>query len=163
MAPFGFACPPCYPTVLIIYSYVASDGNCYGLDIKSDTSLGQTFAKPRAQDRIMSADFLLNSKAYLFMSRTGPDMQQKKANDAQDIIFLVNLMRKNNKIPDRRQCRWVVDYDFWTSFCASYQGAEELFQALGLQKDPTPSSSNRGTRNSNLETRRSMSSGHGHH
>ena len=136
------------------FSYVASDGNCYGLDITSDRALGQTFRTTRNQHRIMPVDFLLNSKAYSYITRVGPDMQQKKASDAQDIIFLLDYMRRNNHVLDRQQCRWVVDYDFWTAFCSSYQGAEERFQRLGLQRDRTPNASNRGTRNSSMEIRR---------
>lgn len=140
------------------FSYIASDGNCYGLDITSDKALGQIFRTARTQHRVMPIDFLLNSKAYSYITRVGPDMQQKKASDAQDIIFLLDYMRRNGLVPDRQQCRWVVDYDFWTAFCGSYQGAEERFQRLGLQRDPTPSSSNRGTRNSSMEIRRASRS-----
>jgi hypothetical protein len=102
----------------------------------------------------MPVDFLLNSKAYSYITRVGPDMQQKKASDAQDIIFLLDYMRRNNHVQDRQQCRWVVDYDFWTAFCGNYQGAEERFQRLGLQRHRTPNASNRGARNSSMEIRR---------
>ncbi|KIM94595.1 hypothetical protein OIDMADRAFT_60374 [Oidiodendron maius Zn] len=142
--------------------YVASDGNCYGLDITSDKALGQIFRTARARHRVMPVDFLLNSKAYSYITRVGPDMQQKKASDAQDIIFLLDYMRRNGLVPDRQQCRWVIDYDFWTAFCGSYQGAEERFQRLGLRRDPTPSSSNRGTRNSSMEIRRASRSSSRH-
>jgi hypothetical protein len=144
-------------TAIYIFRYVASDGNCYGLEITSDRALGQIYQTPRSQNRVMPVDYLLNSKAYSYLTRIGPDLQQKKASDAQDIIFLVNYMKKSNARPDRRQCRWVVDYDFWTAFCSSYQGVEADFQKLGLQRDATPSSSNRGTRNNSAELRRSMS------
>lgn len=102
----------------------------------------------------MIPDFLLNSKAYSYITRIGPDMQQKKVNDAQDIIFLVDYMRRHRISPARGQCRWVVDYDFWTAFCSDYQGAEQSFNALGLHRDPTPSSSNRASRRSSMEIRR---------
>ncbi|TGO68777.1 hypothetical protein BOTNAR_0020g00510 [Botryotinia narcissicola] len=141
--------------------YVASDGNCYGIDITSDKALSQTFQAPQTQLRIMPLDFLLNSKAYSFLSRVGPDKQQKMANDAQDILFLLGYMKKSNYKLDKRHCRWVVDYDFWASFCATYSSAERDFHALGLQRDQTPSSSNRGSRHSSMEImrRRSQSSG----
>ncbi|THV51033.1 hypothetical protein BGAL_0126g00230 [Botrytis galanthina] len=141
--------------------YVASDGNCYGIDITTDRALSQTFQAPQTQLRIMPLDFLLNSKAYSFLSRVGPDKQQKMANDAQDIIFLLGYMKKKNYKLDKRHCRWVVDYDFWASFCATYSSAERNFHALGLQRDQTPSSSNRGSRHSSMEImrRRSQSSG----
>jgi hypothetical protein len=144
------------------FSYLASDGNCYGLDITSDRALGQTFRTTRTQHRVMPVDFLLNSKAYSYITRVGPDMQQKKASDAQDIIFLLDYMRRNDHVPDRQHCRWVVDHDFWTAFCGSYRGAEERFQRLGLQRDPTPSASNRGTRNSSMEIRRTSRSSSNH-
>jgi hypothetical protein len=138
-------------TAIYIFRYVASNGNCYGLNITSDKALGQIYQTPQSQNHVMPVEYLLNSKAYSYLTRIGPDMQQKKASDAQDIIFLVNYMKKSNARPDRRQCRWVVDYDFWTAFCSSYQGSEERFQALGLQRDATPNSSNHGTRNNSTE------------
>lgn len=86
-------------------------------------------------------------------------MQQKKASDAQDIIFLLKYMKEKQIVPDRRHCKWVVDYDFWTVFCEDYQGAEAGFRALGLQRDSTSSPSNRSTRNSSIDLRRSISGG----
>jgi hypothetical protein len=34
------------------------------------------------------------------------------------------------------QCRWVVDYQFWTEFTESVPGAEEKLTAVGLQCGP---------------------------
>lgn len=141
----------------MIYSYVASDGNCYGIDITSDKALSQTFQAPQTQFRIMPLDFLLNSKAYSYLSRVGPDKQQKMSNDAQDILYLIEYMKEKRYVPDKRHCRWVVDHDFWTFFCGDYTTAERDFHALGLQRDQTPSSSNRGSRHSSMEILRRRS------
>ncbi len=144
-------------------SYVASDGRCYGLDITSDQAVGQRFSTRSTQQsrtgaQLMTAGFLLNSKAWAFLTRAGPDMREKKANDANDIIFIVNYMRKNHIYTNRHECRWVVDYDFWTTFCTQYEGAEGAFQAINLQRDATPSSSNREARNSTGSIRSRTSS-----
>lgn len=147
---------------------MASDGRCYGLDITTDTALSQTFRgrrdvqrAPRNQVQLMTIGFLLNSKAYSYMTRVGPDMVEKKINDANDIFFIADYMRKR-KIPAKRdESRWVVDYDFWTTFCRDYPDAERIFGALGLQRDATPNPSNRESRRLSMSTRSRTSSGNG--
>ncbi|KAI9834807.1 MAG: hypothetical protein M1819_002893 [Sarea resinae] len=130
--------------------YIASNGQCYGLDITTDRAVGQRF--PNTQQvsgttaRLMPIRSLLNSKAYSYMTRAGSDASVKKSSDAQDILFIVNNMRMNNLVTNRNECPWVVDYDFWTEFCQRYPRAENDFRSLGLQRDATPNSSHRSSR-----------------
>src|SRR5438045_3643155 len=55
--------------------YVASDGNCYGIDSTTDRNIGQTFngrqdtiQVGRTGARIMPIEFLLDSKAYSYIT-----------------------------------------------------------------------------------------------
>ncbi|KAI9844810.1 MAG: hypothetical protein M1837_005228 [Sclerophora amabilis] len=145
--------------------HVASDGRCYGLDVTSDRAVGQNFSAardiqrlPRTPAHVVTITFLLNSKAYSYMTRVGPDMQAKKINDANDILFIAAYMKKTQMRANKNSCRWVVDYDFWTMFCRDFQGAENTLRALGLERDPTPSPSNRQSRASSVSARSRASS-----
>jgi hypothetical protein len=148
--------------------YVASDGGCYGIDITSDSAISQPFSASRDtqfnakyEAPVANMSFLLNSKAYSYMTRIGPDMMEKKGNDAADILFIIaNLNRQRTKV-SQQECRWVVDHDFWSTFCPLYEGVEGSFQALGLQKDETPNPSNRASIRSSMERRRSSLSSRG--
>ena len=153
-----------FADLLLTRRYMASDDRCYGLDVTADRAVGQTFSSNRdtqrtdgTSARLTTLAFLLNSKAYAYMTRAGPDSLQKRADNAADFFFVVEYMRKHRIGVNRKTCRWVVDYDFWTTFCNDFEGAERALRAPGLQRDPTPSSSNRETRNSS-STRRSGTS-----
>ena len=143
--------------MLTPFSYIASDGNCYGLDVTADRDISQIFRGSHdtrqsggSHARLVKVGYLLNSKAYSYLSRIGPDRAAKMAVDADDILFLAAYMRRHRLSARRNESRWVVDYDFWTLFCSAYRGAEQAFQSIGLQRDATPSSSNRQTRNSSM-------------
>ena len=140
--------------------YIASDGNCYGIDITTDRNIGQKFSGRQETVRvgrshacIMPIEFLLNSKAYSYMTRVGPDADATRLNDANDLFFIIGYMRKCHIKLDRRRCRWVVDYDFWTTFARDFQGAERQLQDLGLKRDATPSNSNRSSRRASSGSR----------
>lgn len=81
---------------------MASNGHCYGLDITTDRALSQTFRckadtvhLPGTKALFMSMIPLLNSKAYSYLTRTGPDAVQKKDNDGRDIIFILGYMKRS--------------------------------------------------------------------
>jgi hypothetical protein len=146
------------------FSYVASDRRCYGLDITTDRSRSQTFRGKadtvrlgNSGARFMNPIFLLNSKAYSYLARVGRDAIQKKEIDGGDIVFLLGYMRRANIRATAQQCRWVIDHDFWTQFTRAYEGQEAMLRAVGLQRERTPSSSNRSSRRESSE--RSGSSG----
>jgi hypothetical protein len=107
----------------------------------------------------MNIVFLLNSKAYSYLTRTGPDMVEKKAKDAQDILFILSFMLRNRITATKEQCRWVVDYDFWKEFTRDYEGQERRLAAIGLERDRTPSNSNRASVDSRRRSSGSRSSG----
>lgn len=50
----------------------------------------------------MNLVFLLNSKAYAYSTRVGPDKAQKKDNDARDIIFILAYMQSNDMEASRK-------------------------------------------------------------
>ena len=138
-------------------SYVASDGQCYGLDFTADKDINQTFQASShtqrmgsSRARVANINYLLNSKGYSYLTRIGDDRRQKMAADAQDIIFIISYMRRHRIAARQSECRWIVDYDFWTMFCPNYQGTEQSLQALGLRRDATPSSTNRTSRNTSM-------------
>ena len=113
----------------------------------------------RSRARMVKICFLLNSKAYCYLSRIGNDRQTKMALDANDILLIADLMQRQ-RVPARSSdCRWLTEYDFWTTFCSGYMGAERVFHALGLQRDKTPSASNRESRNSSMASLSRRSSG----
>ena len=137
--------------------YIASDGQCYGLDITTDRDVNQTFRTSShtvrfgsSTARIAKIEYLLNSKAWAYLTRVGNDRQAKMAIDARDILFIIEYMRRHRVAARPSECRWVVDYDFWTLFCRSYDGAEQALQSLGLRRDATPNQSNRQSRNSSM-------------
>jgi hypothetical protein len=103
----------------------------------------------------MNLPFLLDSKAYSYLTRVGPDKDLKMANDARDIFFIIEHLRRNNSQLNSREFRWIIDYDFWNEFCQAYSQAESLFRSLGLQREATPNSSNRATRRSSQQSNRS--------
>lgn len=144
---------------------MASDGRCYGLDITTDRALSQSFRGVAdtvqlddTRARYMNIVFLLNSKAYSYLTRVGPDATEKKRIDGRDIIFILGYMRRENIWATSQQCRWVVDYDFWVDFTRSYDNQEAMLTAIGLQRERTPSNSNRSSRRASSE-RRSRSTG----
>jgi hypothetical protein len=106
----------------------------------------------------MNMVFLLNSKAYSYLSRKGEDMVKMKAKDGYDILFILDFMVKNGMMARKEQCRWVVDYDFWKGFSHDFEGQEGSLTAVGLERDRTPSSTNRASVESR---RRSSGSGSG--
>ncbi|KAF1961308.1 hypothetical protein CC80DRAFT_589703 [Byssothecium circinans] len=132
--------------------YIASDGNCYGIDFTTDRNISQEFSGRQET-------FLLDSKAYSYMTRVGPDADAKRLIDANDLFFIIDYMKERQIRPDRRRCRWVLDYDFWTTFTRAFEGAERLLLDLGLQRDATPSDSNRSSRRASSGSRTSGSSG----
>lgn len=147
----------CNNKLTILHRYVASDDRCYGLDWSSDRDISQPFQvsqdserRGQSRARIVKIGYLLNSKAYSYMTRIGNDQRDKKAVDAEDILFLLTAMLEQPIPTSSFNCRWVTDYDFWTTFCSTYQGAEDDLQALGLRRDKTPSASNRESLNSNM-------------
>ena len=140
--------------------YRASDGNCYGVDLTTDRGInqifkgrGDTITLPTSPARLMPIDFLLNSKAYAYMTRVGPDANQKKITDANDLVFIMNFMRSRNVRADPRRCRWIVDYDFWIQFTRDFEGTEAKLRSIGLNRDPTPSQSNRSSRRASSASR----------
>lgn len=137
---------------------MASDRRCYGLDITTDKALSQSFRREADTIRFrgtealfMNIVFLLNSKAYSYLTRTGPDAMHKKDVDARDIIFILGHMRRTGTRPGKEQCQWVVDYDFWVDFTRAYDGQEARLMAVGLQRNQTPSPSNRSCRSTSSE------------
>lgn len=102
--------------------YLASNGE---LDITTDRAVGQRLMnrsqtqiapaipgrRPTAA-RLVTIGFLLNSKAYSYMTRVGPDANAKRAMDASDILFILDYMVRKQITADRRENRWAVDYDF---------------------------------------------------
>jgi hypothetical protein len=147
-------------------SYRASDGRCYGVDFTTDRGINQVFkgrgdtvTLPSSPARLMPIDFLLNSKAYAYMTRVGPDANAKRTTDANDLVFILNLMRSRNLRVDARRCRWIVDYDFWTQFTRDFEGTEAMLRSIGLNRDPTPSQSNRSSRRASSGSRASASNG----
>jgi hypothetical protein len=64
---------------------MASDGNCYGLDVSTDRALSQTFRGQNDTEtvrgspaRLLRMALLLNSKAYSYSTRAGPDANERK-------------------------------------------------------------------------------------
>lgn len=106
----------------------------------------------------MRLTFLLDSKAYSYMTRAGPDAAAKKVSDASDINFIIEYLRRINTRVDPRQCRWATDYDFWQRFTGDYPSAEARLRNAGLVRDATPNESNRSTRRASDASRRSSSS-----
>ncbi|ERF68169.1 hypothetical protein EPUS_05250 [Endocarpon pusillum Z07020] len=142
--------------------YMASDGLCYGLDITTDRALSQSFRSgtdttrlPGSEALFVNIVFLLNSKAYSYLSRSGPDAMQKKDSDARDIIFILGYMESASVRASKEQCRWVIDYNFWMGFTRAYDGQEARLMAIGLQRERTPSHSNRSSLRASSERRRS--------
>jgi hypothetical protein len=88
--------------------------------------------------RFVKIVFLLNSKAYSYLTR---DIARDKAKDGRDIVFILDYMLKKHIRPSREQCRWVVDCRFWTDFVGIYPDQEARLVAIGLQRDPTPAHS----------------------
>ena len=80
---------------------------------------------------------------------------QKKDKDGRDIIFILDYMQRAGMRASREQCKWVVDYDFWMDFTRAYDGQEARLMAFGLQRERTPSQSNRSSRRASSERRRS--------
>ena len=141
---------------------MASDGRCYGLDITTDRALSQSFRGEadtvrmgNTGARLVNPVFLLNSKAYSYLTRVGPDAMQKKQTDGGDIVFLLGYLRRAKIRATAQQCRWVIDYDFWTEFTRAYDGLEAVLLAIGLQRERTPSNSNRSSRRASSERPRS--------
>jgi hypothetical protein len=141
-------------------SYMASDGNCYGLDVSTDRALSQTFRGRNDTEtvrgspaRLLRMALLLNSKAYSYSTRAGPDANERKQKDANDVLFILDYVRRHRSHVNPRYCRWVVDYDFWVEFTGIYQDTEAQFVAIGLQRDRTPNGSNRQSRRSSSGSR----------
>lgn len=87
--------------------------------------------------------FLLNSKAYAFMTRTGPDADEDRVKDANDIIFILLYMKQHRISADRRECRWAVDYDFRAELAILYPSGEAMLDSFGLPRDVAPKADNR--------------------
>ncbi|KAF2801374.1 uncharacterized protein BDZ99DRAFT_469699 [Mytilinidion resinicola] len=92
--------------------YVASDGGCYGIDITSDRAISQPFSASqdtqitaRSKARLANMSFLLNSKAYSYMTRIGPGMMEKKRNDAADILFIIAYLKRQRTKVSQKECR----------------------------------------------------------
>jgi hypothetical protein len=126
-------------------SYIASDRRHYGLDIQTDRGLSQVFhgntdtiKLGSTGARFVKIAFLLNSKAYSYLTR---DTATNKAKDGRDIVFILDYMLRKRIRPCREECRWVVDCRFWTDFVGFYPGQEAKLTAIGLQRDPTPANS----------------------
>ena len=72
--------------------------------------------------------YLLNWKAHLFSTRNDVHL---KAQDAQDIIFLLDhIDRKGIEVTPSR-CHWVVKRDFWSNFTSVY-GKRDVLIRIGL-------------------------------
>ncbi len=69
------------------------------------------------------------------------DSSLKKMKDGGDIVFILDYMLRHSMRAGREECRWVVDYRFWTDFTRLYPLQKAKLTAIGLQRDPIPGSS----------------------
>ena len=132
---------------------MASDGRCYRLHFQCDSNIGLgprggftddtvTVQLPGSQAKIMNIIWLLNSKAIHYRERLTPS---EKIRDSEDIISILDYMRRHRIIARREQCEAVMDQHFWTDFTRAYDYAEQWLNDVGLQlhASPGPSSTPR--------------------
>jgi len=122
--------------------YLLSDGDCYALKIHSDRALLvdfsrslDTFISRSSGARVVKPAFLLNCKAYSYRNSESAD---QKAEDVDDIEFLLSYLSRDDGRVSRGDCRWVVDYQFWTEFTRDRPRQAPVLASLGLTRDPAP-------------------------
>jgi hypothetical protein len=122
--------------------FAASDGQFYGLFMHSDRALAQDFCRgidtiesrlSRAQ--VATPAFLINSWAYFYLKRA---TASQKAADCECIAFLLKYMVSKRSRASSEQCRWAVDYQFWSEFTEYAPGIEGMLKAIGLRCGPPP-------------------------
>ena len=82
--------------------------------------------------RIATITFLLNSKAASYLNREDP---RKKFRDGKDIVFLLDCMAgKNIRLGEKaaKQCNWLFNPRFWTTFTAEFPRQESKLTAIGF-------------------------------
>ena len=121
----------------------ASDKNYYYLRIHADKACRPIFrgdadttdAEP-PRVRVVNMVFLLHWKAYAYTNRT---TRNEKAEDAEDIKFILTCLVRKHQRASREQRAWVVPDRFWTKFACDYPDQEANLHAVGLLRGQAPS------------------------
>ncbi|OAA62746.1 hypothetical protein SPI_04286 [Niveomyces insectorum RCEF 264] len=115
--------------------YNARNRKHYNVDIMEPGDIQQVFPSHggavivQGSSRILAPELLLNYKCYSWSMRDKP---QKKLNDSQDILFLLQYMISHGIHTSRRVVVHASDDFFFYEFLASYPHAQQLFREVGL-------------------------------
>ncbi|ERF74141.1 hypothetical protein EPUS_08880 [Endocarpon pusillum Z07020] len=81
--------------------------------------------------------FLLHLKAYAYTNRT---TRHEKAEDAEDIKFILTCLIRKHQRASREQRAWAMPDRFWSKFACDYPDQEANLYAVGLLRGQAPSS-----------------------
>lgn len=130
-----------------MYSYIATNGKTYQLDLTADEDVDLPFDVNRDTRvikgaRVATMVFLLNSKAHAWQTRVPFERgyREKRQKDAQDIAFCLQALVGSRNI-DRSRLNWIYSRYFWVPFREENPQFEILFREAGLWTDQAEFSS----------------------
>lgn len=148
------------------YRFIDANNNGYNLDLSVDNKnfpFDDSDVEVKSGARLGKIIFLLNTKAFGWFDRLPyeEDYQEKRNNDAADILFCVQRLRGQQNI-DRSQLNYVYHRNFWVDFHRQNPNMKNAFKAAGLWTDETNfGSSSTGSRPSTGSARASNASNSG--